>query len=171
MPVGDFPAVTREKTNMATLQANKQWSASTAKARLKQAPRERPAPEETVSDEHTAPTLVGINTGHMYHGRLSELDQRQLLLQTVTTYGGWLLVSVQHRPESDVLVAYLVRQYDDGDPIVAIREGRALQIIMDAVGDLKVQHPRHRREGFVRRLLRRLGFASSEKAPGLGTTR
>jgi len=157
---------------MATLQANKQWSASTAKARLKQAPRDRPGTEmHDAADEHTAPTLVGINTGRVYHGRLSELEQRQLLLQTVTTYGGWDLVSVQHRPESDVLVAYLVRRYDNDDPIVAIREGRALQIIMDAVGDLKVQHPRHRREGFVRRLLRKLGFASSETSPGLGTAR
>jgi hypothetical protein len=147
---------------MATLQATKQWSASTAKARLKQANRERP-PQPTSAPEPDADTVVSdptvINTARTYHGRLSELEQRQLLLQTVTTYSGWHLVSVQHRPESDVLVAYVVRNHDTSDPILAIREGRAMQIIMDAVGDLKVQHPRRRREGLVRRFLRKLGSA------------
>jgi hypothetical protein len=170
MPVGGFaPAVIKEKAVMATLQASKQWSASTAQTRIRQASRERPTPDvqdEPAVESYAEPTIVGANTARVYYGRLSELEQRQLLLQTVTTYGGWHLVSVQHRPESDVLVAYLVRQYDNDDPIVAIREGRAMQIIMDAVGDLKVQHPRRRREGFVRRLLRKLGFASTERTPG-----
>ena len=158
---------------MATLQATKQWSASTAKARLKQASRERPA-QTTSAPEAEADTVVSDPTiasaARAYHGRLSEMEQRQLLLQTVTTYSGWHLVSVQHRPESDVLVAYVVRNRDTGDPIVAIREGRAMQIIMDAVGDLKVQHPRRRREGLVHRLLGRLAsaFGGSGRESGFG---
>jgi len=103
-----------------------------------------PTPVEQVVE--TLPShKTGTNSARMagrYHDRLSELEQRQLLLQTVTVYDGWHLVSVQNRPESDVLVAYLVRDRDEGDPIDAIREGRAMQIIMDAVGDMKVQHPR-----------------------------
>src|SRR5438876_11252190 len=111
---GIVPAVIKEKNSMATLQATKQWSASTAKARLKQASRERvaqpaaSAPEtyEESTDAYSAPTIpnAASNTTRAYQGRLSELEQRQLLLQTVTTYPGWHLVSVQHRPESDVLV-------------------------------------------------------------------
>jgi hypothetical protein len=140
---------------MATLQTSRQCSAFTAKSRLQQVRRDRveqpvvppdPAPVEHVVEtrsSHKVGTQPGTShpAGH-FHDRLSELEQRQLLLQTVTVYGGWHLVSVQNRPESDVLIAYLVRDREDGDPIDAIREGRAMQIIMDAVGDMKVQHPR-----------------------------
>jgi len=88
--------------------------------------------------------------------RLSELDQRQLMLQTVAIYKGWQLVSLQHRPESGVLIASLVRSNDNGDPAQAIREGRVLQIVMDAVGDMKVQHPRRKARSFWLRRLQRL---------------
>jgi hypothetical protein len=74
----------------------------------------------------------------------------------VTVYGGWHLVSVQNRPESDVIIAYLVRDRDNGDPIEAIREGRAMQIIMDAVGDMKVQHPRRKAQPSIFRWMSRL---------------
>jgi hypothetical protein len=70
---------------------------------------------------------------------------------------------MQHRPESDVLIAYLVRERDQADPLTAIREGRTMQIIMDAVGDLKVHHPRRRRESlwihWMRKLAGVFGFA------------
>jgi hypothetical protein len=162
---------------MATLQATRQWSASTAKARLKQTPRERVVQKVlTEPDEHEEDTVIHarqpavptIGTTSAYQGRLSDLEQRLLLLQTVATYPGWHVVSVQHRPESDVLVAYLVRQYDNGDSLVSIREGRAMQIIMDAVGDLKVQHPRRKHESLLQRLLHRLesAFGASERASG-----
>ncbi len=140
---------------MATLQTSRQCSAFTAKSRLQQVRRERteqpiatpdPAPVEQVVEtlsSHKFGSAPASAAGR-YHDRLSELEQRQLLLQTVTVYDGWHLVSVQNRPESDVLVAYLVRDRDDSDPIDAIREGRAMQIIMDAVGDMKVQHPRRK---------------------------
>jgi hypothetical protein len=137
---------------MATLQTSRQSSAFTAKSRLQQTRRDRaeqptaaPAPDQA---EHLVETLIhnfaAPAARGRYHDRLPELEQRQLLLQTVTIYTGWHLVSVQNRPESDVLVAYLVRNRDDGDPVEAIREGRAMQIIMDAVGDMKVQHPRRK---------------------------
>lgn len=94
--------------------------------------------------------------------RLPELDQRQLLLQTVAIYHGWHLVSLQHRHESGVLIAYLVRNREDGDPTQAIREGRALQIIMDAVGDMKVQHPRRKAQlSWLRRAGRAFGLLSA----------
>ncbi len=165
---------------MATLQATRQWSAATAKTRLKNVSRERtpqqkittPEVNDEATDTYSAPTMAGsaANAARAYQGRLSEMEQRQLLLQTVTVYPGWQLVSVQHRPESDVLVAYLVRNYDQGDPIIAIREGRAMQIIMDAVGDLKVQHPRRRRESLLRKLLRTLGLplGGADKASSFG---
>src|SRR5581483_133879 len=42
------------------------------------------------------------------------------------------------------------------DPVLAIREGRSMQIIMDAMGDLKVQHPRAGRKGLWARFIRQL---------------
>jgi len=85
---------------------------------------------------------------------LSEMDQHQLLIQTAAIYEGWHLVSIQNRPNSGVLIAYLVPNKFDEDPIVAIRENRALRIMMDQDGDLKVQFPRRRaRFGWLRKLL------------------
>ena len=158
---------------MATLQTARQNSAFTAKSRLKQVVRDRveqpattPEPStienmvETLSSHTTAkhrapaPTMTG-----RYHDRLSDMEQRQLLLHTVTVYEGWHLVSVQNRPESDVMVAYLVRNRDNGDPSEAIREGRAMQIIMDAVGDMKVQHPRRKNQSSWLRWLSKLATA------------
>ncbi len=143
---------------MATLQTARQNSAFTAKSRLKQVVRDRVEQKATVPDATTTEHVVESFSSHsaptrsasaptmtkQYPGHLTDMEQRQLLLQTVTVYEGWHLVSVQNRPESDVLVAYLVRNRDNGDPSEAIREGRALQIIMDAIGDLKIQHPRRK---------------------------
>jgi hypothetical protein len=143
---------------MATLQTARQNSAFTAKSRLKQVVRDRVEQPATAPDtspiehvvERFSTNSVPKNTantstmaGH-YPERLTDMEQRQLLLQTVTVYEGWHLVSVQNRPESDVLVAYLVRNRDNVDPAEAIRDGRALQIIMDAIGDMKIQHPRRK---------------------------
>jgi hypothetical protein len=155
---------------MATLQAKRQWSATTAKSRLKQMPRERPAqpghtPELSAIDDTievaARPTSVPPSPGaaRAYHERLPELEQRQLLLQTVAIYPGWQLVSIQHRPESDVLVAYLIPSRDNGDPVIAIRQGRAMQIIMDATGDLRIQRPRRKRGSIFARCLRWLASA------------
>jgi hypothetical protein len=160
---------------MATLQPTRQWSATTARTRLKQITRERPAqpspapeltlvgsePEATPGPAVTPPTAA---TPRPYHDRLAELEQRQLLLQTVTIYPGWRLVSVQHRPESDVLVAHLIPDGYDGDPVLAIREGHALQIIMDAIGDFKVQRPRRKRANIVARGLRWLASILSSSS-------
>ncbi len=143
---------------MATLQTSRQCSAFTAKSRLQQVRRDRldhrptatDTPVEQVVETRSSqgiPSASAPAAGH-FHERLSDLEQRQLLLQTATIYHGWHLVSVQNRPESDVLVAYLVRNNDDRDPVDAIREGRAMQIIMDAVGDMKIQHPRRKSRPF-----------------------
>jgi hypothetical protein len=150
---------------MATLQATNQWSATTAKSRLKQISRERPVqglPQPDIAPVAEAPDLSlnaasaapAIGDARPYHDRLAELEQRQLLLQTVGIYPGWQLVSVQHRPESDVLIAYLIPQHYDGDPILAIRQGHAMQIIMDATGDFRVQRPRRKRANILSRGLR-----------------
>jgi hypothetical protein len=96
-----------------------------------------------------------------------EFEQRQLLLQTVSIYPGWQLVSVQHRPESDVLVAHLIPNRYQGDPILAVREGHAMQIIMDATGDFKLQHPRRKRANIIVRCLRWLASALSGSSYGL----
>jgi hypothetical protein len=156
---------------MATLQTARQSSAFAAKSRLKQVVRDRreqprpfapePAPAEHIVEtvythtttQHGAPAATSAGR---YPDRLSDLDQRQLLLHAVTLYQGWHLVSVQNRPESDVLVAYLVRNRDYDDPTEAIRSGRAIQILMDAVGDMKVQHPRRRTRSFWLRWLSKL---------------
>lgn len=154
---------------MAILHASKQWSAATAKSRLKQISREHKgtsAPElpliETLvalpAPEPATPTAAKAteNRQRQHPERLSEIEQRQLLLQAVGIYKGWHLVSVQHRPESDVLVAHVVRNNDPDDPVLAIREGRSMQITMDAMGDLKVQHPRAGRKGLGAQLMRKL---------------
>jgi hypothetical protein len=155
---------------MATLQATKQWSATTAKTRLKQLSREQAAPPvappeaplfgAAPRDTAAAATSAPVSgEAHPYHDRLAELEQRQLLLQTVKIYPGWQLVSVQHRPESDVLVAYLVPSRYDGDPVLAIRQGHAMQIIMDATGDFRVQRPRRRQTSLLSRFMRWLANA------------
>ncbi len=150
---------------MATLQASRQWSANTAKSRLKQITRDgptqtsRPPELKLVGEMPDAPSMYAsapptTSTARPYHDRLPELEQRQLLLQTVVIYPGWQLVSVQHRPESDVLVAYLIPTRYDGDPVLAIRQGHAMQIIMDAIGDFKIQPPRRRPGNILTRCLR-----------------
>ena len=157
---------------MATLQATKQWSANTAKSRLKQISREQVAQPIPPPEPHLVGTAPGVPPGgmspasssgdaHPYHDRLAELEQRQLLLQTVKIYPGWQLVSVQHRPESDVLVAYLVPGRYEGDPILAIRQGHAMQIIMDATGDFRVQRPRRKQANILARFLRWLATAGA----------
>ncbi|MCC7449564.1 MAG: hypothetical protein IT324_19240 [Anaerolineae bacterium] len=147
---------------MATLQTARKPSSSSlaAKARLKQivsgsigiplglsAPRNQLVSlftAEAAAEQPTAPTAQ----------HLSEMDQHQLLIQTAAIYEGWHLVSIQNRPNSGVLIAYLVPNKFDEDPILAIRENRALRIMMDQDGDLKVQFPRRRaRFGWLRKLL------------------
>ncbi len=157
---------------MATLQATRQWSATTAQIRLKQIARERlaPPPElKLVGAEPEAPqgTPPAPAAAWPYHDRLAELEQRQLLLQTVAIYPGWQLVSVQHRSESDVLVAYLIPARYDSDPVLAVREGYAMQIIMDATGDFKLHHPRRKRANIVVRCVRWLASALSSGSYGL----
>jgi len=153
---------------MATLQSARQPSSFVAKARLKQVCQhsienklslDSGQPDDTAEE----PPFFGIPVpaatapkAEPAMDRLSELDQRQLMLQTVAIYKGWQLVSLQHRPESGVLIASLVRSNDNGDPAQAIREGRVLQIVMDAVGDMKVQHPRRKARSFWLRRLQRL---------------
>ncbi len=139
---------------MATLQAIRHGSAFTAQARLKHISRKptvhpvdvRPAPE-TPPESPTLPPTPSQTP--LNQDGLSILQLRQLLLQTASIYPGWQLVSIQHRPMSDVLVASLVRSKDSDDPVRAIREGRVLQIIMDATGDLRIHHPHHPQGGLL----------------------
>lgn len=159
-----FCQPTTEVIIMATLQATRQGSAFTAQARLKLFSHKpashpfdfRPTPE--ASPEH--PTLPPEpNMAQPDHDQLTDLQLRQLLLQAATIYPGWQLVSVEHRPTSDVLVASLVRSQDRDDPTHAIREGRVLQIIMDASGDLRIHHPHRRHAGLLTELFRWLATA------------
>jgi hypothetical protein len=152
---------------MATLQASKYWSAANAQARLKLIPHERPAqstpiPELKLVDDipetppPVTPPPATSSSARLFQDRLPDIEQRRLLLDTVTLYSGWQLISVQHRPESDVLVAHLVPSCYEGDPLLAVRDGRAMQIIMDARGDFKIQRPRRDQGHSLSRLLRRL---------------
>ena len=148
---------------MATLQTTRQASSLAAKSRLKQFCREPigiqpvlPAPHNQLvslpiaTAEAPLAAQPIVNTGD----RLSEMDQHQLLIQTAAIYEGWHLVSIQNRPSSGILIAYLVQNKFDDDPIVAIRENRAMKIIMDMDGDLKVQFPRRRAHlSWLRKLL------------------
>ena len=152
---------------MATLQNNRSSaspSSLTARARLKQVIRETPLPSTSIEPEDFAEPVVPaasiaataavepLRPMVAYRARLSELEQHHLLLETVTLYKEWHLISVQHRPESDVLVAHLLHNSDKTDPLVAIREGRTMQIILDAVGDMKVQYARRRQTNFLVRI-------------------
>ena len=142
---------------MATLQATRQGSAFTAQARLKLLSHKpalhpigvRPTPE-TPPNHPTPPPEP--NTAESNHDQLTDLELRQLLLQAATIYPGWQLVSIENRPASDVLVASLVRSQDHDDPTHAIREGRVLQIIMDASGDLRIHHPHRHHAGLLTKL-------------------
>ncbi|HLY28534.1 MAG TPA: hypothetical protein VKQ72_19460 [Aggregatilineales bacterium] len=163
---------------MATLQTARQSSAFTARSRLQQVIRDYP-PEISVLSTHTAhaapahsqaehlerveesipaslPVREERGIGGSYRRRLSELDQHQILLNATAIYPGWCLVSLQRRPENDELVAYLVREADQSDPAAAIRDGRTMQIMMDVMGDMKVQYDRRRRSGRFARWLGRL---------------
>lgn len=154
------------KNIMATLQSARQSSSFIAKARLKQVCQHtidhKPALDSGQSDDTTEdPPFFGLPAAAAPKAapptdRLTELDQRQLMLQTVAIYQGWQLISLQHRPESGILIASLVRANDNSDPTQAIREGRVLQIVMDAVGDMKVQHPRRKARSFWLRRIQRL---------------
>jgi len=74
----------------------------------------------------------------------TERDLQSLLLQTVTLYQDWRLVSVMHKPGNDTIVAHLLRNGDKIDPAVAMREGRTMQVIMDNAGNMKVLYARRR---------------------------
>lgn len=160
---------------MATFQSPKQFSAPIAKSRLKKASQQTlpqaPARPQLISQAFEAlPASTGAasaateSTAPPYHERLSEVEQRQLLLQAVKIYPGWELVSIQHRPESDLLIAYLVQTRDNVDPALAVREGHAMQILMDATGDLRIKRPRRQRTNLLGRLLHWLSgiFGGSE---------
>src|SRR5260221_10672113 len=140
--------------HMATLQTSRQVSAFTAKARLKQVTgREplhpaQPAPvpthinikgpiEDATEFESAAfpPAPERARVEARPQG-FSERDLQSLLLQTVTLYQDWRLVCVQHRPESDLIVAHLLRSGDRIDPTLAMREGRTMQVIMDGTGNM-----------------------------------
>jgi hypothetical protein len=145
---------------MATLQTSRQVSAFTAKARLKQVTgREplhpaQPVPvpvhiqgpvEEAVEFVSAAfPPAPERARAEAKPQGFTERDLQSLLLQTVTLYQDWRLVSVQHRPESDLVIAHLLRNGDRIDPTAAMREGRTMQVIMDGTGNMKVQYARRR---------------------------
>jgi hypothetical protein len=153
---------------MATLQTSRQWSASTAKARLKHLSHQPPlGPQVARTTPDVPPDPATIppvpNSTHPDQDRLPVLQQRKLLLQAASIYPGWQLVSIQQRPESDVLIAYLVRSRDRDDPTLAIREGRALQIIMDASGDLRIHRPHQRHPGLFVQVLRWLATVSHSR--------
>lgn len=157
---------------MATLQTSRQTSAYTARARLKQiSPRQQPQPQAIVApittttfapvavEQVMAPALPIMPDSVLpgaFGQRLSDVDQHQMLLETVKIYANWRLVSLQHRSENNTLVAHLLRTNDQCDPSTAITEGRTMQIIMDAVGDMKVIYSRQRRQNFLARWFARL---------------
>ncbi len=139
---------------MATLQATRQQSACTARARLKllsRKPSFRPkGASPMLEPPPECPTLPPAQPETQPDpARLSVLELRQLLLQTAGIYPGWQLVSIQHRPMSEVLVASLVRSQECEDATRAIREGRVLQIIMDGAGDLRIHHPHRQQSGLL----------------------
>lgn len=153
---------------MATLQTSRQTSAYTARARLKQSSsRQQPQPQAIVApittttfaptaavEQIMTPVLASVADTVMpgaFGQRLSDVDQHQMLLETVKIYTNWRLVSLQHRAENNTLVAHLLRTNDQSDPSTAITEGRTMQIIMDAVGDMKVIYSRQRRQNILAR--------------------
>ena len=153
---------------MATLQTAKQYPPPASRAQNRRATHaalpQPPARPQLVAETFealpapaTTPATSTGQTARPYHERLSEIEHRQLLLQSVKVYPGWELASIQHRPESDMLIAYLVRNQDKEDPALAVREGRAMQIMMDAMGDLRIKRPRQKKQGFMARLMAWLG--------------
>src|SRR5262245_45957246 len=107
---------------MATLQTLQHRSAYIAKSRLKQVVHDHPtfrppAPEAPARTHNFVETLAApghnaapTQTTVSERRTLSKLQRRQLLLQTIIIYEHWQLASVHHRPQSDLLVAYLIRK-------------------------------------------------------------
>jgi hypothetical protein len=165
---------------MATLQTSRQTSAFTARSRLKQVVHDRPALAiagaadpciEQVEQKITPSVTEAVENAFssVSSQRLSEIEQRQLLLQTVKVYDGWQLISIKYRPESDSLIAHLMRTDDLLDPVIAMRDGRTMQIIMDSMGDMKVQYARRpqtqqQQSGFWARLFAPLTALFASKA-------
>ena len=147
---------------MAILQSTQRHSMYSARPRPKLVSHEAatpiasPAPVEPM----TAPVEVSP-APPMRRNRLTELEQRQLLIETVTLYPDWLLISLQSQPGSDIMVAHLIRTNDRIDPAVAIKEGRTMQITLSALGEMQVQYARRRRASQPISLWKRLaGFFS-----------
>ena len=141
---------------MATLQTARHIPSLPARPKLKLV-----SGDVSVSPALPAPTVVPtivekIPASAPTAKRLTDLEQRQLLIQTAGLFEGWQLISVQHRANNGVLIAYLLRSQEEGDPLQLIRDGHALQIMMDGAGNVKVQHPRHRKGHFWQRWLHNL---------------
>lgn len=108
-----------------------------------------PAPTVAPTIVEQLPTNTSQKKAQAKH--LTDLEQHQLLIQTAALFEGWQLISMQHRANNGVLIAYLIRNQESGDPLQMIREGHALQIMMDGTGNIKVQHPRHKQGRFWQR--------------------
>lgn len=96
------------------------------------------------------------------YNQLSELEQYKLLVQTATSFRDWQLVSVQTQSDTNVLIGWLVPSYHRGDPSVLVRKGRAMSILVDAVGEMKINQPNSRPvrrswNGWLRRLVPFIG--------------
>jgi len=140
---------------MATLQTARHIPTITPRPRLKLVSSEAsaspalPAPMINPTIVEKLPASAAQPKTQAKH--LTDLEQRQLLIQTAALFEGWQLISIQHRASNGILIAYLIRHQETRDPLEMIRDGHALQIMMDGSGNIKVQHPRSKNGHFWQR--------------------
>lgn len=135
---------------MATLQTTQRGSAYMAKSRLSQVCRDKPTPGKIIPlvtlplDQEDTVVARGMASASAQNarqaGQYTEQEQNDLLLRTAFSYTEWRLVSIS-KHEHNMRVAYLVHICDGGEPGALIKSGRAMRIVVDGVGDLKIYQP------------------------------
>lgn len=106
------------------------------------------APLAEIPDEHVSEIVmkqvsprISRSAAPRRYTQLSELEQYKLLVQTATSYRGWQLVSVQNQADTNVLIGWLVPIHHKGDPSALIVRGNAMSILVDAMGEMKINQP------------------------------
>jgi hypothetical protein len=156
---------------MATLQISRQGSALIARSRLEMSRLDREsliefAPETEALDESVneapaprparpAPAPVGAPRTDPFG-----IEQTELIMKVAQNYRDWDLVSVRQHQENDKREGWLVRTDEVEDPTMVIRGGRAMRIVVNSAGDLKITRPKQppKPAGF-RQWLRRIPFS------------
>lgn len=155
---------------MATLQISRQGSALIARSRLEMSRLDRelyvetgPQTEDLDEAVNEAPAARPARPATPVGPPRTDpfgIEQTELIMKVAQNYRDWDLVSVRQHQENNKREGWLVRTDEVEDPTMVIRGGRAMRIVVDAAGDLKITRPKQppKPAGF-RQWLRRIPFA------------